>query len=372
MRTSAVAALVFANSHDELLGKLTKQRSMASVPFGGRYRLIDFVLSNLVNAKIFNVGIVTKENYRSLMDHLGNGIFWDLDRKNGGLRLLPPYNISGAKRYNGYVEALVNSMDFITRSGAEYIVISESSIVANIDISAAISEHIEKNADVTVVYHNGKFPRKFPDTMTMELDGDGRIKSIDFPEDTDKVCNHSLGVAVFKTDVLVKLVKNAYDTDALDIYSGILAPKVDSLKIYGFCHKGYACVLDSAREYFNANMRLLSADVRKDLFNPQRPVYTKTRDDMPTRYGTKSTVQNSFIADGCIINGTVRNSILFRGVTVERDAVVENSILMQGVAVADNAKLSNVICDKNAVIGENMVLSGSSDKAFFVKKNQIV
>ncbi len=372
MRASAVAALVFANSHDELLGKLTDKRSMASVPFGGRYRLIDFVLSNLVNAKIFNVGVITKGNYRSLMDHLGSGIFWDLDRKNAGLRLLPPYNISGAKRYNGYVEALFNAMDFITRSGSEYIVLSESSIVANIDVSAAIAEHIKKKADVTVVYHKGKFPQNFPDTMKIQLDGDERIRKIDFPTDTEEVCSHSLGIAVFTTKVLIKLITNAYNTDAFDIYRDILAQKVNSLKLYGFCHQGYACVLDSPREYFNANMCLLNADIRKALFNPTRPVYTKTRDDMPTRYGTRSAVQNSFIADGCIVNGAVKNSILFRGVTVERDAVVENCILMQGVAVADNARLSNVICDKNAVIGENMVLSGSSDKAFFVKKNQIV
>ena len=172
MRTSAVAGIIFANINDTLLKKLTSKRSMASVPFGARYRLIDFPLSNLVNAGVSSVGIITKENYRSLMDHVGNGVYWDLDRKNGGLYLLPPYVTSGTKRYNGTVDALHGAFDYIDRCNAEYIVLCNADTIANIDLNAALKSHIEKNADITLVYHNGKPPVNNADLMLLAMDGD--------------------------------------------------------------------------------------------------------------------------------------------------------------------------------------------------------
>ncbi len=372
MRTSAVAALVFANSNDELLGKLTEKRSMASVPFGGRYRLIDFTLSNLVNAKIFNVGIVTKGNYRSLMDHLGSGIYWDLDRRNGGLRVLPPYYTNKTRRYKGYVEALVGAIDFIKRSGSQYIVLCEPCFVANIDISAAIKSHIKNEADVTVVYNDGDLSTNLPEKISISLDDNQRVNEISFLEDTKTVPNSSLGITIFNSEKLIKLIKDAYDREAYGVFRDILAPNVKSLKIYGYKHTGYSAVMDSEFAFYNANMKLLDCKVRQDLFNVNRPIYTKTRDDMPTRYGTKAVVKNSFIADGCVIEGTVKNSVLFRGVKVEKGAVIENSIVMQGSNVGENAKLNFVIADKNSAIGSDMVLQGNNKKAFFIKKNQII
>lgn len=371
MRASAVAGIIFANSYDELLEKLTSKRSMASVPFGGRYRLIDFSLSNLVNAGITNVGVITKENYRSLMDHIGSGVYWDLDRKNGGLRILPPYNIRGAKRYNGYIEAIKGAMDFINRCNCEYMIISESEVVANVNIAEAVNHHIETHADVTVVYHNGRFPENHPDTMLLSFADDGRVNSIEFPtKQINGNTDYSLGIMIISRRLLIELIEDAYNSESLGINRDILAPKVSKLRIYGFCHKGFAEVIDSEKTYFEANRMLLNDDVRHDLFNKERPVFTKTRDDMPTRYGTKSNVENSFIADGCIIDGTVKNSILFRGVKVEKGAVIENSILMQGVSVAENAQLDYVISDKDASIGADMILKGTSKKTFLVKKNQ--
>ncbi len=371
MRASAVAGIILANSYDELLEKLTSNRSMASVPFGGRYRLIDFSLSNLVNAGITNIGVITKENYRSLMDHLGSGVYWDLDRKNGGLRILPPYNIRGAKRYNGYIEAINGARDFIDRCNSEYMIICESEVVANIDISEAVNYHIETHADVTVIYHNGRFPKNHPDTMLLSFDNDGRVNTIDFPTDEIKGnSDYSLGIMIISRKLLVQLIEDAYNSEGLGINRDILASKVSKLRIYGFCHKGFAEVIDSEKTYYDANRLLLNDEVRHDLFNKSRPIFTKTRDDMPTRYGTKSEVENSFIADGCIIDGTVKNSILFRGVRVEKGAVIENSILMQGVCVSQNAQLDYVISDKDASIGADMILKGTSKKTFLVKKNQ--
>ncbi len=372
MRTTAVAGIVFANSNDKLLKRLTSHRSMASVPFGARYRLIDFSLSNLVNAGITNVGIITKENYRSLMDHVGSGIYWDLDRKNGGLHILPPYIESGIKKYSGTVDALHGARDYIKRCKSDYIVLCAADVLANVDIKAAISAHIEKGADVTTVYHKGILPANRDDAMILSLDADNRITAIGFDGQAGAQQTYGIGITVIARELLSKLVEEAYDNDLPSFNRNVLAAKVKQLKIYGIEHTEFVALMNGTDTYYKANMALLDSDVRRQLFNRERPIYTKTRDDMPTRYGTKSKVNNCFIGDGCVINGTVKNSILFRGVKVEKGAVIENCILMQETTVGENAQLNNVISDKNAVIGADMILKGTKDKHFFVKKNQIV
>ncbi|MEE1238373.1 MAG: glucose-1-phosphate adenylyltransferase subunit GlgD [Acutalibacteraceae bacterium] len=372
MRTSAVAGIVLANINDTLLEKLTSKRSMASVPFGARYRLIDFPLSNLVNAGVTSVGIITKENYRSLMDHVGNGVYWDLDRKNGGLYLLPPYLTRGTKKYNGTVDALHGAIDYIDRCNAEYIVLCHADTIANINFNAALKSHIERNADITLVYHNGKPSVNNANLMLFQMDGDERIESIGFEPKAGEDADYFAGSMIVSRKLLMQLVEDAYSEGLVSFNENVLADMTDKLKIYGFRHNEFVAVLNGTDAYYEANMALLEKDVRRQLFGRSRPVFTKTRDDMPTRYGTKSNVKNSIIADGCVINGTVKNSVLFRGVTVEKDAVVENCILMQETAVGTGADIKNVIADKNAAIGDNMVLKGTPEKCVFVKKNQVL
>lgn len=372
MRTSAVAGLIFANDNDNLLKKLTAKRSMASVPYGARYRLIDFSLSNLVNAGVTRIGIVTKENYRSLMDHVGSGVYWDLDRKNGGLYVLPPYSTSGAKRYGGTIDALVGAVDYISHCKSEYIVLCNGDVLANVDISGAVKSHIENGADITVVYHNGELVVNSGEVMKLSVAKGGKVSEIALDTEAGEVADFSMGIKIIGRQLLLDIIKDAQEKELISLNRDVIAKKVKQLKVYGFKHNGYVSFMNGTDSYFKANMDLLNSEVRKELFNKERPVFTKTRDDMPTRYGTKSEVKNSLVADGCVINGTVKNSILFRGVKVEKGAVVENCILMQETKVGENAKLNNVIADKNAVIGEEMVLKGTASKHFFVKKNQII
>lgn len=372
MRTSAVAGIVFANSNDNLLKRLTSHRSMASIPFGARYRLIDFALSNLVNAGISNVGIITKENYRSLMDHVGSGIYWDLDRKNGGLYILPPYIESGIRRYSGTIDALHGAKDYIKRCKSDYIVLCAADVLANVDIKAVVSAHIKKGADITTVYHYGILPDNRDDAMIFSFEEDERINSIGFVGEAGSELSYGIGITVISRELLSNLVDEAYDNDLPNFNRNVMAAKVKQLKIYGYEHKEFVMLMNGTNAYYDANMALLDTQVRRELFNKERPIYTKNRDDMPTRYGTKSDVKNCIIGDGCVINGTVKNSILFRGVKVEKGAVIENSILMQETTVGANTQLSNVISDKNAQIGDKMVLKGTDDKHFFIKKNQII
>lgn len=374
MRTSAVAGIVFANTNDNFLKKLTAHRSMASVPIGGRYRLIDFALSNLVNAGVTSVGIITKEKYRSLMDHVGSGIPWELDRKNGGLYLLPPYQNSKMKRYSGTVDALYGAKDYIERCNSEYIVLCDSDLLANVDIQAALKNHISKNADISLVYHKGVVaPCEEPrETMLLKLNSNNKITAISFENEKETKTAFGIGITILSRKLLLNLVSEAVDNESASFNRDVIAKKLKTLDVIGFEHSDYAALMNGTHSYYNASMDLLLPEVRRQLFNKDRPIFTKTRDDMPTRYGTKADVKNCFIADGCVINGTVKNSILFRGVTVEKGAVVENCILMQETSVGSGAEIFNVIADKNAVIGDGMVVKGTDKKHFFVKKNQIV
>lgn len=370
MTPSAVSGIIFANSRDEAIGRMTAVRSMASLPFGGRYRIVDFCLSNLVNAGITNVGVITKANYRSLMDHIGSGAFWDLDRKRGGVRLLPPFNISGARRYHGYVEALYGAMDFLNRCNSKYIVLCDGCVVANVDIAAAVNYHINKNADITVVYRSGSAIKNVKNMMTMKLDSSDRVFSVDFPSNIAADDFSSLGILIFGRELLIELVNNAYENGGRNIDVDIIADRLSDLKIYGYKHTGFSAIMTDINAYVDANMSLLNKDVRSDLFNPQRRIMTKNRDDMPTRYGTRSDVSNSFIADGCVIDGTVRNSIVFRGVKISRGALVENSIVMQDCIIGENAVVQNAICDKSTIVSNNTMLKGTSEKSIYIEKNQ--
>ena len=370
MRTSLVSGIIFANAEDSILKKLTSNRSMASVPFGARFRIVDFALSNLVNAGVTSVGIITRENYRSLMDHVGNGVAWDLDRKNGGLYILPPYLTRGVRKYGNTVDALYNAMDYLNRCGSEYIIVCDSYALANIDISAAVKAHIEKEADITVVYHKGTLPEASGEKMVLTLSDDGRITEM--AQSQVEEAAYSMGVSIIKRDLFIKIIKEAYDEEIKNYEKDVLPKSLSALKVYGFEHEGFVAVLDNTHTYYQASMALLDKDVRKDLFNKERPILTKTRDDMPTRYGIESEVKNSLIGDGCEIYGTVKNSILFRGVKVAEGAVVENCILMQETEVSKDAVLDNVIADKNSVISEKVVLKGTADHHCFVTKSQIV
>lgn len=370
MRASAVSGIIFANSRDEAMGRMTNLRSMASLPFGGRYRLIDFCLSNLVNAGITNIGVITKANYRSLMDHIGSGAFWDLDRKRGGLHLLPPFNISGARRYHGYIEALYGAKDFLNRCNSEYIVLCDGCVAANVDVAAAINFHISKKADITVVYRTGTEVEKVENMMTMKIDSSDRLVSVDFPDSISADDLSSLGLLIFSRDMLIELVDNAYENGGRNIDVDIIADRINDLNICGFKHNGFSAIMTDIKAYTDANMQMLNKEVREDLFNPDRRIMTKNRDDMPTRYGTKADVKNSFVADGCVIEGTVLNSILFRGSTVKKGAVVKNSIIMQDCVIGENAILNDVICDKSVFVSNNTMLKGTKEASLYIEKNQ--
>lgn len=369
MKTNNILGIVFANAQDIMLGDLTKNRSMASVPFGGRYRVIDFMLSNFANAGISHVGIITKTNYLSLTNHLSNGKPWDLDRKNGGLCILPPFITGTAQYYTRRLEMLNSIMEFLTSCDEEYVILGDSDVVANIDIRAFYKFHKAKEADISVVCAKGKKPKGHNNVTDFKLSDTGLVEDVNFNDSDD--CHYSLDVVLVKRELLINLVDEGILCGQVSLSHGIFERKYKELKIYGFIHTGFSAVMDSIQSYFEANMALLKCDVRRDLFNGSRPIFTKSRDDMPVKYGLKSEVSNCLIADGCVIKGTVKNSILFRGVTVEEGAVIENCVLMDDTKIGKNCKISNVISDRQVEITSNKTLDGMAI-GYYIDKNKII
>lgn len=372
MTGNNILGIIYSNMYDECLSEITALRTMGSVPFAGRYRLIDFALSNMVNSGIEKVGVITKSNYQSLMDHLGTGKPWDLSRKTEGMFILPPFSSAGNRgNYINRVEMLRGITGFIGRSNEDYILFSDCNSVLNIDVDELMDFHTDNNADISIVYKHGVQPQ-LDNTMTLRLGDDGRVEQIAVSPNTLGEVDYSLNMILMKRSLLQRLVREALSMNQESFERDILQRNTEKLRIFGFEAKGFARTIDSMVSYFRISMELLNPDNCAELFNADRPVYTKVRDDMPAIYGLGSTVKNSLIANGCIIDGEVENSILFRGVRVEKGAVVRNSILMQGSFVASGASLNYTITDKSVAITPNKTLSGAENYPVFVGKGIVI
>lgn len=372
MLSNQAMGIIFSNSHDDLIRELTEIRSMGSIPYGGRYRLVDFSLSNLVNAGISKVGIITKANYQSLMDHLGSGKPWDLDRKKGGLYILPPYGNVDTGVYTGHVDALAGVLGFLERSVEKYAVLCDSDVVSNIDLVPMMEAHLEKQADVSIAYKHGRLPKNHRDIMSFSFHDSGRVRDIELSQNMEGECDFSLDIMIIERELLIRLVKEATARSLTSLGRDIFQHRVDDLRIFGWEITSYVAVMDCIGAYVKSNMDLLRADVRTQLFARERPVYTKTRDDMPTKYGLGSSVKNSVIADGCCIEGRVENCILFRGVKVHKGAALRNCIIMQDSTIGENARLSYVTTDKQVLVTSGRVLTGAESYPIFIRKQTSV
>lgn len=371
MAASAVG-VIFSNLHEENIPELVRRRTMASTPFGGRYRLIDFPLSNMVNSGITTVGLMANNNYRSLIDHLGSGKDWDLARKDGGIILLPPFSDENERLYKTRLEALKGLTGFLNRRQEKYVVLSDCDGVARLDISDILAYHENKNADITLVTHHGEL-EKNAHYMLIEADKDGRVVGV---KNDPRVRAKSKGdvyinVMIFNRQFLLNIVEEAVARGYTCFETDIIVKQLDSLKIYQYDFKGYYAGITSMTAYYKHNLELLDKNVRDELFGA-RDIYTKVRDSAPSKYGENAVVKNSLISDGCQIEGTVENSILFRGVKVAKGAIVKNSIIMQDAMIGQNASLNCVITDKNVVIADNRTLSGCEALPYFVQKGAVL
>lgn len=372
MTGNNIAGIIYSNMYDESLSEMTAMRTMGSVPFAGRYRLIDFVLSNMVNSGMKKVGVITKSNYQSLMDHLGSGKPWDLSRKTEGMFILPPFSSAGSGGvYASRVEALRSVMSFIKRSAEEYVLFSDCNTVLNLSVDELMSFHLQKNADVTIVCNQGSCPN-LESTMTFTADEEDRIRSVAISPEHGRPVYYSANIILMKKSLIERLVSDAVSMNREDFERDLIQANVDKLRICGFRARGFVRTIDSMQSYFGANMDLLDPRNCAQLFSGERPIYTKVHDDMPAIYGLQSSVKNSLVADGCIIDGEVEDSVLFRGVRVERGAVVRNCILFQGSYVAAGSRLDYVVTDKGVAVTAGRTLSGAGNYPVYVGKGIVV
>lgn len=369
--------LIFAENPEAGLGELTGKRSLAAVPFGGRYRIIDFILSSMVNSKIINVGITTSYNYQSLSDHLGTGKAWDLDRKHNGLFIHPPTKIreTGSEKPGG-IDILHDVRKYLVRSSQEYVAVADCNTICNMDFSDALQCHIDNEADITLIYHReGEIPQSnLKRQILLDVDEDGVVKDIHVYPTKQKTNLSYMHRFIIRKDLLIDLVDDAHSHGKHIISKDIFLANLSRLKICAYEYEGIQLKIDDIKTFFDANLQLLEREIREELFGlkTEMPIYTKVKDTIPTKYGKNADVSGSIIADGCVIEGTVKNCILFRGVHIGKGASVENCIIMQNSDIRENCMMANVIFDKEVVLRSGKKLIGQETYPMVIGKGAVI
>ena len=369
--------IIFPNSYDNLVPELAGDRLMASIPFAGRYRIIDFLLSSLANCGISNIAIVVRENYHSLMDHLGSGRAWDLLRKNGGLSIFPPYAEKNMKVYSGRVEALESILPYLRSKKEKYVIMMDANIAVDFDFNAMLAEHIESGADVTVAYTEQEIPAELIRAgshgdmyYTLKLD-EGRVRRIFMNSEMCGKQTLSMNIYIMDREALIDKIHAAFVRGSSCFERDILAPRLEKYNIRGYKYDGYYARICGLKSYFDENMKLLDDENLDALFTGGQ-IYTKIRDDNPTRYINGCKTKNNLVADGCVIEGDVENCVLFRGVKIAKGAKIRNSVLMQDTVVNAGARLDYVVTDKNVTIEVGQELKGTDTQPFYVAKGHTV
>ena len=365
--------ILFAYASHPHLRELTERRTASSVPFGGRYRVIDFMLNNMCNAGITDVGVIMRENYQSLLDHLGSGKDWDLARKLGGLRLLPPFGYAGAHRdgvFQGNMEALIGVSAHLQHIRQEYVVLAGSDMVVSLPLEEVFDCHRESGADITCVCTPHCVGQPDSDVF-FHLSKKNSILDVSRGR-AETAAYQGLSIYVLSTALLLNLVSLCAAHNLYDFERDVLQRMGNRLNLSAYVFSGYCAQIRSVSSYFSHSMDLLRAEVRTELFPPSRPVKTKVRDEASAYYGPDSRVSNCLVADGCYIEGAVKNCILFRGVTVEAGAQLENCILMQNTRIQAGANLNNVITDKDVLINRGRMLMGHENYPLAISKGSSV
>ncbi len=373
---SDVLGVIYTGDNDHYLQELAQSRSIAAMPIYARYRLIDFFLSNLVNSGVRNVGVITQKNYHSVMDHISGGREWDLNRKRDGLFILPPFvTRDNPGVYNGVVEALRGISAYLKRSSQKYMIFCDSTILYKADFRPMIEYHLVKKADITLMYWHADEEEvaRMNNPVILDVARGGRIRGVAFNPINPQGPRVMTGTFIVDKTLITYLADAALSTGETRFVEGILLKNLDRLRIYGCRHNGYVAPMHSTQHYFKSCMDLLDDKIRAELFlDEQAPIYTKVRDEVPTRYVAEGSATNSSLADGCVIAGSVENSVLFRGVKIGRGAVIRNSIIFQDCEVQDGCVLENVILDKDVIVRSGRTLIGQDTYPVVIAKGAVI
>ena len=371
-----VMGIIFANIYDSSLGELTNKRTMASLPFGGRYRQIDFALSNMTNSGIRRIGIISRYNYQSLMNHIGSGEEWDLELAEGGLEFLTPYSMSTqGNSFRGKIDALNSAMSYLEYGGKEeYVVLSDAGVLCNIDLNKVLESHIASGKDITVITKAGIANGTKQLDLAIALDEKGEIADIavDYPATEEYLA--SMGLFIISRDLLSHHVRESAARNLFRFERDFVLRQYQNqnltINVYPF--EGVALYNESTVEYYQGNLAAIDRQISHDLFAGNHPIYTKVRDRVPTYYGENSHVENCIVADGCILEGTVRNSVLFRTVTVGAGCDIDGCVIMNDTVIGENCELKYAILDKDVVVHPGAKLIGTPNNPVIIKRGDIV
>ena len=368
-----VMGIIFAN--DATMGELTSKRTMASLPFAGRYRHVDFHLSNMAHAGIRHIGIISRHSYQSLMNHIGSGEEWGLELGEGGLEFLTPYAMSTTASYRGKLENLYFAMDFLEYGPEdELVVMADSAVLSNMDLTKVLTSHVESGRDITIVTKAGVANGSKQLDLAVKVDENGEIAdmAVDYVAPADYLA--SMDVFVLSKKWLIQQVKdhvahNLFHMDR-DLVLGMWQKKAITLNVFPF--EGIALFNESVEEYFRHSLALIDKEVRHDLFGANHPVFTKVRDRVPSYYGEGCEIENCIVADGCILEGEAEDSVLFRNVTICKDAEVENCVIMNDTVVGEGSELKYVILDKDVTVRPGSKLIGTAKNPIIIKRGDVV
>ncbi|MBU3143515.1 glucose-1-phosphate adenylyltransferase subunit GlgD [Clostridium sp. CF012] len=358
--------ILMLNENEDNIKSLTKSRPIASIPIGGRYRIIDFVLSNMVNSGVHNIGIFANTKTRSLVDHLGSGKSWDLDRKINGLFLFN-FTTDGSQLRD--IDALSDNMEYIQRTKQDYVIISSSYMLCNMDYNEAAKFHEESGSDITLLYKktiNGK--KHYVNSNTLYINEENKVLSIGKNIGAEDKLNISMEMFIMKKSTLITLINNGVQTGYHNSIKAAIYNSVSQLNVNAFEFKGYLQCVNSIKNYYKTSMDMLNGKVTKELFFNNGLIYTKSKDGAPTKYFNGSNVKNALISNGCILKGSIENSIISRRVTVHEGAELKNCIIFENCEIKQGCKLTNVIIDKNTIINENTVLKGDEEFPVVIEK----
>lgn len=364
--------IIFAYSSSPDLGALANARTAASLPFCGRYRLIDFALSSLRNADILDVGVIMQRDYQSLLDHIGSGKAWDMSRKTGGLRMLPPFGLPDYHRgnYTGTIEAINAVAAYIKDIKQSHIVLMLGNLAANIDISAAIEKYNESGADLMAICADH-------DPVGMHhryvVDENGYVERVLFDRVGSGEGLPSLEGFIVRKETLIKLMDECKARNLYRFHKDAVALYLEEGgRMSTYVHTGYASAIRTVQAYYDASMDMLIAENRKQLFPVDRPVRTRNIEEVSTYYAEGAVSKNSLVADDCIIEGSIENCIVFSGVRIAKGAKLENCIIMRGCEIGSNTQMKYVVADKKAVFAPDTVLAGSPTLPYVVPKGTVI
>lgn len=362
--------IINLSENEEQIRGLTYNRPIGSIPFAGRYRIIDFILSNMVNAKINNIAIFTQGKSRSLMGHIGTGKDWDLDRNVDGLFIFnPEIDINDIQTHKGDIENFKNHLDYIKYSRQKYILLTRSYMVCNIDLCKAYQYHQESNADITIIYKKIKGNHVgFKNCNTLNIDDNNRVLSIGRNTQKEGYSNISMEMYIMKKELLLELIQNTIQSGEVEHIKQAIIKNIKTLNVNAYEFKGHLSCIHSTEEYYHASMDLLDSNIAHELFHQNGLIYTKSKNEPSTKYTRTAEVNNSLIANGCIIEGRVENSIIGRGVHIAKNAFIKDSIIMNKGGVEEGALLNNVILDKFVYVTKNSVLSGDCSNPLVIRK----